>query len=176
MNIQFKSADNSLKLYDKLYFESKAFQVDGKIVKMEPFRLITYKCDEDFPPKFWNKYNVEKCSVRLSGSASVPDFGVSKWNLSENKLDYYIGIDERNARGDITDTVVLDIPGGIYAIFETPPATYFDFVNTIHKTWDYIERYWLPENGFIRTGEYELESYTEESILGKNLCTYKKNV
>lgn len=36
-------------------------------------------------------------------------------------------------------------------------------INTIHKTWDYIARVWLPENGYVRSGGYELESYVEES-------------
>ena len=36
-------------------------------------------------------------------------------------------------------------------------------ISTIHKTWDYIARVWLPEIGYVRSGGYELESYVEES-------------
>ena len=159
----FKSAQNSLKLYDRMMFENSPFHPDAQLMILEPFRLVVYKSDEAFAPHFWNKYNTKQWSKKLSGGSTVEDFGVSLWNSARNKLDYYIGIRETEAHGDRTGTVVLDIEGGLYAIFDTPPATHFDFVNTIHRTWDYIGRVWLPESGFWRTGGFELESYVEES-------------
>lgn len=159
----FKSAQNSLKLYDRMIFENPPFHPDAQLVTLESFRLVVYKSDEAFAPHFWNKYNTKQWSKKLSGGSTVEDFGVSLWNSARNKLDYYIGIRETEVHGDRTGTVVLDIEGGLYAIFDTPPATHFDFVNTIHRTWDYIGRVWLPESGFWRTGGFELESYVEES-------------
>ena len=65
----------------------------------------------------------------------------------------------------MSGTVTLHVEGGLYAVFRTPPATHIDFVCTIHKTWNYILDVWLPENGYVSTGGYELESYVEESRL-----------
>lgn len=132
----FKSAQNSLKLYDRMRFEPSPFRLEAKLVTLEPFRLIAYKSDEDFPPHFWNKYNTKQWSKKLSGGNVVEDFGVSLWNHALHKVTYYIGIRENDAHGDLTDTVSLDIDGGLYAVFNTPPATHFDFVTTIHRTWD----------------------------------------
>lgn len=159
----FKANQNSLKLYPPITFEKENMDLEARLMMLEPFRLIVYKSDEDFPPNFWNKYNTQKYSKRLSGGKSVEDFGVSDWNAAKNKLNYYIGIREEDAKGDINNTVTLEIPGGLYAVFDTPPATHFEFVNTIHRTWDYIGRVWLPENGYRRRSGYELESYREES-------------
>ena len=127
------------------------------------FKLVVYPSDESFAPNFWNKYNVNQWSKKLSGGITVEDYGVSFWNPETHKLDYYIGIREEEAKGDLSETITLSIEGGLYAVFRTPPALHINFVNTIHKTWEYIARVWLPENGYVRTGGYELESYVEES-------------
>lgn len=159
----FKKMQNSLKLYDRLIFENPSFHIDAELVTLEPFHLVVYKSDEDYAPHFWNKYNTKHWSKKLSGGSTVEDYGVSAWNISRDRLDYYIGIRLEDAHGDLADTETLDIPGGLYAIFNTPISTPFNFVNTIHFTWDYIGRVWLPENGYRRTGGFELESYVEES-------------
>lgn len=162
---EFKAADNSLKLYDRLNFDLPPFRADGRILSLDPFRLTVYKSDEDYTPNFWNKYNAKKRSYQLSGGQTVADFGVSKWNDASGKLDYFIGIRETDAKGNCAGTVTLDIPGGVYAVFDTPSTTHFNFVNTIHRTWEYIGQVWLPENGYARTGGYEFETYTEASRL-----------
>lgn len=160
---EYKACKNSLKLYGRLVLESTDFQVEGKLAIIEPFQLVVYPSDESFVPNFWNKYNVNQWSRKLSGGAAVEDYGVSYWNPETHKLDYYIGVRKEAAKGDLTNAVTLKIEGGLYAVFQTPPASHYDFVNTIHKTWDYIAKVWLPENGYMRTGGYELESYVEES-------------
>lgn len=160
---EFKTARNSLKLYDRLNFGAENFEVKGEVITLAPFHLMAYPSDEPFPPCFWNKYNAKNWSKKLSGGSVVMDYGACIWNREENQLDYYIGIREENAKGDCAGAVKLLIPGGVYAVFDTPPATNFDFVNTIHQTWDYIARVWLKENGYRRTGGYEFETYMEES-------------
>lgn len=160
---EFKSTQNSLKLYDRLTLDVSELELAPSLVVLDAFRIVAYRCDEDFPPHFWNKYNAGGWSKKLSGGDTVEDFGVSFWNSDRNKLDYYIGIREADACGDTADTQTLEIPGGLYAVFDTPPATNFDFVNTIHRTWDYIGRVWLVENGYRRAGGPEFESYIEES-------------
>lgn len=160
---EFRYTQNSLKLYDRIDLNASSFSVDARLQVLEPFSLTVYMSDEDFPPNFWNRYNVGHLSEKLSGGKTVEDFGISSWNVSENKLDYYIGIKTEEALGDTNGTLTLDVPGGLYAVFETPDVSHFEFVNTIHMTWDYIKNVWLPQNGFRRTGTYDLESYVEKS-------------
>lgn len=160
---EFRAAQNSLKLYERLILEEPEFEIEAALITFDDFRLIAYKSDEEYTPHFWNKYNANGCSKKLSGGDAVEDFGACIWNAERKKLDYYIGIREADAHGDLSDTVTLDIAGGVYAVFDTPPTTHFNFVNTVHRVWDYIGRVWLRENGYQRTGGFELESYTEES-------------
>lgn len=160
---EFKYAQNSLKLYDRIDFDEPEFCVEGKLQILEPFFLIVYPSDEKNPPDFWNKYNTKGWSKKLSGGNVVEDIGVSSWNEAEKRLDYFIGIRKEETHGDLSGTVELEVRGGLYAVFETPAASHFDFVNTIHKTWDYIGRVWLPEHGYRKVNSYELECYTESS-------------
>lgn len=160
---EYKSALNSLKLYESISFETAPFEVIPEFTYLKPFVLTVYKSDEAYPPNFWNKYNSRKWSKRLSGRKVCEDYGVSAWNESENKLDYFIGIQKNNALGDTTGTMELLIQGGLYALFETPKTSHYDFVNTIHRTWAFINCIWLPSSGYRRTGGYEFESYIEES-------------
>lgn len=160
---EYKAAGNSLKLYHRPDFKAQPFSPEAAIVTRGPFCLIAYKSDEKQHSSFWNKYNAKKWSQKLSGGSVVEDFGACIWNPQQNRLDYYIGIPKQDAKGDLTGTTELAIAGGRYALFDTPPSTHLDFVNTIHRTWDYIGNVWLPENGFQRTGGFELESYVEKS-------------
>ena len=160
---EFKFALNSLKLYEAITFETAPFEVIPELTYLEPFVLTVYKSDEAYPPNFWNKYNSRKWSKKLSGGKVCEDYGVSAWNKPENRLDYFIGVKKDIALGDIDDAMDLSVKGGLYAVFETPKTSYYDFVNTIHRTWDYINCEWLPNSGYKRTVGYDFESYIEES-------------
>jgi AraC family transcriptional regulator len=160
---EYKSALNSLKLYEEVTFEAEPFLVKPTIMQLEPFVLVVYESDETYQPNFWNKYNSRKWSKKLSGGAVWEDFGVCWWNAAAKQMDYYIGIRKENALGDFTGTTELSINGGLYAVFATPKTSHYDFVNTIHRTWSYINCVWLPNSGYKKIGEYEFESYIEES-------------
>lgn len=160
---EYKTAENSLKLYNKITFENTDFAVSPSIITIESFTLITYKSDEDYTQNFWNKYNAKGYSKILSGGRVVKDYGVCVWNSNEDKLDYYIGIKKDDANGDLRGTHTLKINDGLYALFPTPPAKHSDFVNTIHKTWDYIFNVWLPQSEYSYSGGYQFESYVEAS-------------
>ena len=162
---EYRDILNSLKLHDRIVLSPPPFRIEAEIVNLSDFRLVAYPSTELTPPQFWNKYNAGQYSARLSGGRVTEDFGVSAWNRDVKRLDYYIGIREEEAQGDKSGTVTLVIPNGMYAIFETPPVTQFEFVGMIHRTWEYIGSTWLKENGYRRTGGYELESYTEKSRL-----------
>lgn len=160
---EFKRSQNSLKLYDQITFDLPESEIPCRIMQIEPFTLIAYPSDTNTPPDFWNRYNVKGYSKKLSGGSVVTDYGVCIWNAEKKKLDYWIGIRETDAKGDRSGSVELSVGGGLYAVFKTPAATRFDFVNNIHRTWNYINTVWLPNSAYIRTGGYELEYYQEES-------------
>lgn len=50
---EYKSAQNSLKLYEKFRFETGEWELSPRIAWVQPFSLTVYKCDEDSPPNFW---------------------------------------------------------------------------------------------------------------------------
>lgn len=158
---EFRAADCSLRLYEPFAFAQEAPRPAVAIAHVTPFAVVAYPCDEDFPPRFWNRYNAGGYSARLSGGAVVPDWGVMQRNPATGKLSYWIGVREEQAQGDRGGTVRLAVAGGLYAVFDTCPATQHDFVQTIHRTWDWIYDEWMPASGFRRGQGYELECYTE---------------
>ena len=159
---EYRAAMNSLKLCGRVDSGDEPFSINPELVLLEAFTVVAYPSDEEIPPRFWNRYNAGKWSERLSGRAMTEDYGVCRWNPEKARLDYFIGIRESKAHGDLSGTVRLDIPGGLYAVFATPAANQLEFVNTISKSWDYAAK-WLGENGYVRTGGYEFESYVEMS-------------
>lgn len=160
---EYKLSKNSLKLYEPLNFEVMPFKIEPEIINIEAFSLTVYESDEEYPPNFWNKYNAKKLSLKLSGGRICEDFGVNIWNKEKNRLNYYIGVCTDEAKGDLSDTLKIYINGGKYAVFQTPQSSHAGFVNNIHCTWDYINKVWLPDSEYERTGGYEFESYIEQS-------------
>ena len=124
---------------------------------------IAFKSDEEHIPNFWNKYNCKKLSAKLSEGKDVTGYGICVWNSERNAIDYYIGISSSDAKGDITGTVPISINRVTYAVFATPPTSHFNFVNMIHKTWEYIYSTWLPQSGYKRAFGHEFETYVESS-------------
>lgn len=158
---EFRAADCSLRLYEPFAFAPDFLHPAVSMAHLRPFAVIVYPCDEAFPPRFWNRYNAGGYSARLSGGVVVPDWGVMQRDPLTGKLSYWIGVREEHAQGDRTGTVRLPIRGGLYATFDTAPATQHDFVQTIHRTWDWIYDVWLPASGYRRGPGYEMECYTE---------------
>lgn len=157
---QYKSSENSLKLYDKFSLQIEPFTITPEIIELDGFSLTVYPCDESYVPNFWNKYNCQKVSARLTGGRVCEDYGIS---IFKDKLYYYIGVRSEDAKGDLCHTIQLNIPPGQYAVFETPKATHFDFVNAIHRTWKFIGEVWLPDSNYRRRAAPEFETYIESS-------------
>ncbi len=57
----------------------------------------------------------------------------------------------------------LKAEGGLHAVFETPKADRFTFVNTIRRTWNYIYREWIPPGGYRIAGDCDFETYRQDS-------------
>lgn len=160
---EFKTANCSLRLFEPFDFNAEFELPSVSICYLEGFELIAYSFGTEFAPNCWNIYNTERRSLKLSGGKTVEDYGAMRWNSAKKQLEYYIGIDARNAVENTEDTVTLTINGGLYAVFETSPSSQHKFVDTIRKTWDWIGSYWLPANGYVRKHDFELERYTESS-------------
>lgn len=166
---QYRAVDNSLKLLhrakpDKEGFHLKSGILAGpEILEIRPFSATVYKSDEMDPTMFWNKYNCGGFSGKLSGGDVQTDYGFSVWNFEENRLEYYVGILTEYAHGDLTGTVQIKVDGGLYAVFNTPPADKYTFVNTIRRTWDYIMQEWIPQSGYVYPGDCDFEVYRESS-------------
>jgi AraC family transcriptional regulator len=160
---EYKLAQNSLKLYERLSFDKKILTVEPEFIRLNEFSLTVYKSDEEYIPDFWNKYNAKKLSYLLSGGRVCEDYGVSVWNSRGYKVDYYIGIRSEEAKGNLSGTQTITIDKGLYAMFKTPQTTHADFVNTIHSTWEYINTIWLPQSEYKTTDGFQFESYIEAS-------------
>lgn len=160
---EYRKAKNSLRLYPKADLHLEWAVSEPVLQRLESFSLTVYKSNKRVPHQFWNQYNCQKLSQKLSGGAVVTDYGVSDWDAKNKNLTYYIGIKTELAKGDVSGTTELIIPGGIYAVFTTAKASHFDFVDTVQNTWNYIEGVWRPQNGYQNTGGYEFECYVETS-------------
>lgn len=166
---EYRTADNSLKLLhrakpekDDSILESKILAVP-EIVELRPFSATVYKSDEEDPTMFWNKYNCGGLSGKLSGGEVQTDYGFSVWNFEENRLEYYAGILTEYAHGDLTGTMQLNVNGGLYAVFDTPSADKYTFVNAIRRAWEYIMQEWIPQSGYVYPGDCDFETYRESS-------------
>lgn len=162
---EYRSAGNSLKLFDRFALSPPTFEVTPTILSLERFELTGFYSSEEYIPKFWNQYNCKKQSTRLTGGKIVADYGVSQWNPGINRLDYYIGVRSEDAAGDTTGAVRIDIPGGQYAVFSTPAASHFAFVSTIHRTWHFTRHVWMPQSAYRYApgNPYRFEVYVEVS-------------
>ncbi len=160
---EYKTSGNSLKLYERVSLQTSNFMVIPEIITLSDFELTVYASDEKYAPNFWNKYNCKKLSLKLSDVKNCKDYGICKWNSINNRLDYWIGIKTSDVKGNTEGTTKISVKGGLYAVFTTPTATHFDFVSTIHKTWEYINNVWFPNTEYQRLYDYEFENYIESS-------------
>ncbi len=162
---EYRASFNSLKLYDRFPLQAAPFEIKPEIIMLSDFVLTVYKSDEDYTPNFWNKYNCKNLSKQLSGGKVCADYGVCRWNNETNRLDYFIGIRTEDIDGNTSGTTQLLVSGGLYAVFSTPPSNHFNFVNIIHRIWNYIFNVWMPGSEYRCTTDhgYQFETYVEAS-------------
>ena len=159
----YRKTNSSLRLYPPFSLAEQIVRPDVSLGFRDDLPVIVYPFREKTPPHAWNLYNAERRSLRLSGGVPVEDIGVMKWNQENKALSYWIGIPEEFAKGDLSGTVKVTIPAGLYAFFRTPKAGRDDFVAAIRKTWEYARDVWLPQSGYRRKEGYECEIYAEWS-------------
>ncbi len=159
---EYRSAENSLVLCAPFVPDVPPLCLTGEMVTRAEITLTVYPSDTEKPSDFWNRYNVDRLSAKLSGGVDTEDYGVCRWNPVTCRLDYWIGIPSDRAKGDVTGTEVLTIPAGLYIRFQTPPVEQFAFIHTVHCTWAAIPD-WLIAHGYGRRDSYEMEIYRESS-------------
>ncbi len=114
-------------------------------------------------PKHWNRFHTQRLARTLPGCSKddwYDDVGCLT-RLFNNQPCYICGIwsDEQGPEG----SVLCRIPAGLYAVFSSPPADAFTFVETIHRTWDYAFEAWLPASPYQKDQRPMFETYCEIS-------------
>lgn len=133
------------------------------IIELTPFSVVGYPSRHVMPslkstkdaPLFWSKIGMDYGPMleKLHGTfTKSKHFEVSMCYGADDatgEFTYMLGrgID---ASGDLEkiepDMTRVDIPGGLYAIFSTPPAE--DFAEPAIKMWNDILTSWLPQSEF----------------------------
>lgn len=88
------------------------------------------------------------------------DIGLST-NRSLYGQTYIAGRPVVHVQNDLGERVVHSVPAREYAVFTTPRANPSTFVATVHRTWDRIEREWVPSSPWPIDRSYEFELYCE---------------
>jgi len=175
---QYKTNVNSLLLFEKLDLlgheqSRKCIEIEPFIVEVESFKVYGYMLTSTVGksgyevPQFWNKYNCNGLGKKLHpeiDSRIRQDYGVSIVDKDTGNFDYLIGVKcDGMILSEIESTACIDIHSGTYAVFKTPVADNFTFVETIHRSWEYIFNEWLPNSQFEQRDGYQFETYCEAS-------------
>ncbi|MCM1991444.1 AraC family transcriptional regulator [Oceanirhabdus seepicola] len=171
--IEYKLNDNSLHLYNKIDLyklrdERNNLSPKPRIIQLAPIHLYGYLHKSSFKtslkdvPTFWNRYNCGRLGEKLLPQADNTrryDYGVAIVNHENESFEYFIGVESCE---NIPNTDHITLPAGTYVSFTTPTADSFTFVDTIHRTWKYINE-WFRTSDYIKLKGYEFERYCEKS-------------
>lgn len=171
----YKRQRNSLHLFSPqkgcYNHQNSDMNIEPRIVIKDTFILSGYAFTTNVPethydiPRFWNHYHVKKLGESFNYIYQPKeriDIGLLKLGVS-GVCNYIIGVAEKENNASQDDTVKIIIPRATYAVFNTPPADSFSFVETIHDTWNYIYSKWLPMSSYKRANGFDFECYCEES-------------
>lgn len=134
------------------------------IIELTPFAAVGYPSrhksenmkDNVNAPTFWDKIDLDYGTIltKLHDTfTQSKHFEISicyDINEQEGEFTYMLGrgIDNPQDLANIQpDMTKIDIAGGLYAIFSTPPAE-DSFVQTAQDTWNEIFLNWLPQSEF----------------------------
>jgi len=134
------------------------------IIELTPFAAVGYPSHHKSDnmkenvnaPTFWNEINLDYGKILTtlhSTFTKSKHFEISicyDINEKTGEFTYMLGrgIDNPDDLANIQpDMTKIDIPGGLYAIFSTPPAA-GSFVQAAQETWNEIFLNWLPQSEF----------------------------
>jgi AraC family transcriptional regulator len=162
----YRKSNNSLKLFEPLSLIHEDSDIIPEIVHIPQFELVGCEYETAIGrnlidiPKFWNRYNCEGISKKLTKNICCDDYGICL--IDEKSFNYFIGVKLEYSIHN-SNFKKLTIPSATYAVFTTPKADSFSFVSQIHKTWDYIYKIWFISSNFKEGSGYAFEVYNEQS-------------
>lgn len=143
------------------------------IIELTPFAVVGYpsrhsksniKTTAD-APTFWNTIDLDYSTILTKLYDAFPKSKHCEISMcydidqATGEFTYMLGRgidnpeDLKNIQPDMTR---LDIVGGLYAIFSTPPSD--SFIQTAQDTWNEIFLNWLPQSEFeYDEGRYDFE-------------------
>lgn len=125
--------------------------------------LLTPDARHGTIPQHWNRFHTQQLARTLPGcpkDGRYDDVGCLT-RMPGGQLCYICGI-WSDAQGP-ESSVLYPVPGGLYAVFSSPPADAFTFVETIHRTWEYAANVWLPSSPYYQVQRPTYEIYCEMS-------------
>ena len=149
-------------------------QINPHIIELTPFTVVGYpsrhakanvKTTAD-APTFWNTINLDYSPILTKLYDAFPKSKHCEismcYNVDEKTEEFtYMlgrGIDNPADLVNIEPNMTrLDITGGLYAIFPTPPAE-DSYIQSAQDTWNHIFLQWLPQSEF----EYDDTRYDFE--------------
>lgn len=134
------------------------------IIELTPFSVVGYPSRHQKAgvkktadaPTFWNAIDMEYADLLTKLYDTFPKskhFEISMcYDVEESTGEFtYIlgrGIDNPEDLANLQpDMTKIDIPGGLYAIFPTPPAA-DSYIKAAQETWNEIFLHWLPQSEF----------------------------
>ena len=117
-------------------------------------------------PKFWQAYMSDGRMEKLHGESfmeSHVEYGACfPENPETGEFEYVIGVEVKEGRAVPDGYHTCTVPGALYAVFTTPPASESSFSSTIQGTWKYIYSEWFPNSGYEFDGNgVDFELYDE---------------
>ncbi|MCK8060111.1 MULTISPECIES: AraC family transcriptional regulator [unclassified Fusibacter] len=170
----YRKQKTSLHLLEEHRGPDSSGLVPEPVVRIETLDGATYCCREyktsaskrhEDIPRFWNRYHQDMAKafdVDSPKGKNRMDMGwleVEADGSMKYLIGYEVDSDHRAGAGER----ILVMPAQKYAIFKTPKADAYTFVEVIHQTWDYIYSSWLPRSGYEQSGPYSFERYCEKS-------------
>jgi AraC family transcriptional regulator len=144
------------------------------IIELTPFSAVGYPRKHTMPgvkntkdiPAFWSmlksdEFDLSKLYQLFTKSKHFEVCFCYDVDMNSNEFKYFVGrgIDIPSDLENITEDMTrIDITGGLYAVFSTPPAEKYiqfgpavpsdQYIQTIQETWNYILQKWLPQSEF----------------------------
>lgn len=165
----YRKTHNSLKLTGPFSAERDHQFKEPKMIIMPEEVLWAFRFETDYDnrmrdiPTFWNQYYTKKLHKVFDDHFDPKDrVDVGKASFDGDRCSYFIGSKIQDPSFNQSEMTKIILPKQKYAVFQTPSADAFTFVENIHKTWNYIYNEWLPKQK-LQPGEGHYEAYCEES-------------
>lgn len=152
----------------------QSMNIEPKIVQIPSFKIAGQMISTSWEygrhkkdiPRFLNKYYADRLweaiPDRVEADVSI-DYGlVADFGLDGLSFNYTEGSAVSSFDNLPPDIIGKIVPEGCYAKFTSPPASKFNFISVLQKTWSYVELKWLPDSDYKHAGTHEIITYCPE--------------